>query len=115
MTQQDFLATIHEFTAKKARMLPVCCDVQGKRFFVTVADERKPDTQKVREILLEVTETFEDTAGIINDLMPFYNSPGATILIEVASALREIQSVSLETKNFLNIPNWQECVLIEIA
>ena len=111
MVKQDLETSLQEFSRKAARHLPVVCDYSGKRRYVTVRDLRDAKT-----LMLEFTDQFEDTAGVINDLLSFWETPQASVFVDTGGGiLRSIQSVGMETKNWNNLVGWQECVLLEIA
>lgn len=111
MVKQELEISLQEFSRKAARHLPVCCDWQGKRLYVALRDSRDAET-----LMLEFTEQFEDTAGVINDLLSFWETPQASVFVDTGGGiLHEIRSVAVETKNWNNLIGWQECVLIEVV
>lgn len=111
MVKQELETALQEYSRKAARHLPVVCDWDGKRRYVTVRDLRDAET-----LMLEFTEQFEDTAGVINDLLAFWETPKASVFVDTGGGiLRSVESVGMETKNWNNLLGWQECVLVEVA
>ena len=111
MVKQELETALQEYSRKAARHLPVVCDWDGKRRYVTVRDRRDAET-----LMLEFTEQFEDTAGVIYDLLSFWETPQASVFLDTGGGiLRSVESVGMETKNWNNLVGWQECVLLEIA
>ena len=51
MVKQELETALQEYSRKAARHLPVVCDWEGKRRYVTVRDRRDPET-----LMLEFTE-----------------------------------------------------------
>ncbi|MFY8000259.1 MAG: hypothetical protein ACOVSW_16815 [Candidatus Kapaibacteriota bacterium] len=110
MVKRDLEVSIQEYCQKAARQLPVCADWNGKRHFVTVRNLRDPET-----LMLELSTEFEDTAGVINDLLQFWNNPNASVFVDTGGGvLHEINGVGMETQNWSGIQGWQECVLIDL-
>ena len=110
MTSKDLEATLRAYSGKAARSLPVCTDWNRHRKYVTVRDKRDADT-----IMLELTDAFEDTAGVINDLLQYWDSPNASVFVDTGGGiLREIHGVGLETKNWSGMAAWEECVLFDL-
>jgi hypothetical protein len=109
MIKQDLEATLRAYSGKASRSLPVCANWNGKRKYVSVRDKRDANT-----IMLELTDEFKDTTGVINGLLHYWENPNASVFVDTGGGiLREIQGVGLETRNWSGMAGWEECVLID--
>ncbi len=110
MIKSDLELSVKEYRVKAGRELAVCADYSGKRHFVAVKSLRDSKT-----MMLELSTDFQNTAGVINDLLKFWNSPKASVFVDVGGGiLREIHSVGMETQNWRGMQGWEECVLIDL-
>ena len=109
MTVSQVHSELRALVDKRGQHLPTKTVIDGKYWYVTVLEERGNGL-----VVLDVSEEFDNTAGMLNDLGRFWEEFGALCMVEINGKLHSIQAILMETRNWNNVLCWEECILFDL-
>ena len=109
MTVSQVHSELVAIAEKSGRHFPTKTTIDGKYYYVTVLEPRGNGL-----VVMDISEEYDDTAGVINDLGRYWETFDAICMVEVNGKLHPIQAILMDTQNFNNVLGWEKSVFFDL-